>query len=388
MPPTLMIPFPDRSLRPYTLRASAGFAPPRAPLRSRVFFAAAHVVADPLADTTPVSPPALDWDATLAYRRYLWSLGLGVAEAMDTAQRGMGLDWTTARELIERSVAEARAVGGMIACGAGTDHLPPRPDLSLDQVEAAYLEQIEAVERCGGRVILMASRALAACARSPDDYARVYGRLLSQVREPVILHWLGDMFDPSLAGYWGRHDLDAAMETALAIIHEYAAKIDGIKISLLDAQREIQMRRRLPPGVRMYSGDDFNYPELILGDDQGYSDALLGIFDAIAPAASAALQALDADDPERFRAILEPTVPLSRHIFQAPTYCYKTGVVFLAYLNGHQRHFRMVGGQESARSVLHLARLFILADQAGVLCDPERAVARMRHVLALAGIEE
>jgi hypothetical protein len=388
MPPTLMIPFPDRSLRPYTLRASAGFAPPRAPLRSRVFFAAAHVVADPLADTTPVSPPALDWDATLAYRRYLWSLGLGVAEAMDTAQRGMGLDWTTARELIERSVAEARAVGGMIACGAGTDHLPPRPDLSLDQVEAAYLEQIEAVERCGGRVILMASRALAACARSPDDYARVYGRLLSQVREPVILHWLGDMFDPALAGYWGSHDLDAAMETALAIIHEHAAKIDGIKISLLDAQREIQMRRRLPPGVRMYSGDDFNYPELILGDDQGYSDALLGIFDAIAPAASAALQALDADDPERFRAILEPTVPLSRHIFQAPTYFYKTGVVFLAYLNGHQRHFRMVGGQESARSILHLARLFILADQSGVLCDPDRAVARMRLVLALAGIEE
>jgi hypothetical protein len=388
MPPTLMLPFPDRSLRPYALRASAGFAPPRAPLRSRVFFAAAHVVADPLADTTPVSPPALDWDTTLAYRRYLWSLGLGVAEAMDTAQRGMGLDWTTARELIERSVAEACAVGGMIACGAGTDHLPPRPDLSLDQVEAAYLEQIEAVERCGGRVILMASRALAACARSPDDYARVYGRLLSQVREPVILHWLGDMFDPALAGYWGSHDLDAAMETALAIIHEHAAKIDGIKISLLDAQREIQMRRRLPPGVRMYSGDDFNYPELILGDDQGYSDALLGIFDAIAPAASAALQALDADDPERFRAILEPTVPLSRHIFQAPTYFYKTGVVFLAYLNGHQRHFRMVGGQESARSILHLARLFILADQAGVLCDPDRAVARMRIVLALAGIEE
>jgi hypothetical protein len=383
-----MLPFPDRSLRPYALRASAGSAPPRAPLRSRVFFAAAHVVADPLADTTPVSPPALDWDTTLAYRRYLWSLGLGVAEAMDTAQRGMGLDWTTARELIERSVAEARAVGGMIACGAGTDHLPPRPDLSLDQVEAAYLEQIEAVERCGGRVILMASRALAACARSPDDYARVYGRLLSQVREPVILHWLGDMFDPALAGYWGSHDLDAAMETALAIIHEHAAKIDGIKISLLDAQREIQMRRRLPPGVRMYSGDDFNYPELILGDDQGYSDALLGIFDAIAPAASAALQALDADDPERFRAILEPTVPLSRHIFQAPTYFYKTGVVFLAYLNGHQRHFRMVGGQESARSILHLARLFILADQAGVLCDPDRAVARMRIVLALAGIEE
>lgn len=388
MPPALMLPFPDRSLRPYTLRTPPGFTPPRAPLRSRVFFAAAHVVADPLAETTPASPPALDWDATLAYRRYLWSLGLGVAEAMDTAQRGMGLDWTIARELIERSVAEAHAVGGMIACGAGTDHLPPRPDLSLDQVEAAYIEQIETVERCGGRVILMASRALAACARGPDDYARVYGRLLSQVRKPVILHWLGDMFDPSLAGYWGSRDLDVAMDTALAIIHEHAAKIDGIKISLLDAHREIRMRRRLPPGMRMYTGDDFNYPELILGDDQGYSDALLGIFDAIAPAASAALQALDADDPERFRAILEPTIPLSRHIFQAPTYFYKTGIVFLAYLNGHQRHFRMVGGQESARSILHLAHLFILADQAGMLRDPDLAVTRMRRVLALAGIEE
>lgn len=388
MPPALMLPFPDRSLRPYTLRTPPGFTPPRAPLRSRVFFAAAHVVADPLAETTPASPPALDWDATLAYRRYLWSLGLGVAEAMDTAQRGMGLDWTIARELIERSVAEAHAVGGMIACGAGTDHLPPRPDLSLDQVEAAYIEQIETVERCGGRVILMASRALAACARGPDDYARVYGRLLSQVRKPVILHWLGDMFDPSLAGYWGSRDLDVAMDTALAIIHEHAAKIDGIKISLLDAHREIRMRRRLPPGMRMYTGDDFNYPELILGDDQGYSDALLGIFDAIAPAASAALQALDADDPERFRAILEPTVPLSRHIFQAPTYFYKTGIVFLAYLNGRQRHFRMVGGQESARSILHLAHLFILADQAGMLRDPDLAVTRMRRVLALAGIEE
>lgn len=388
MPPTLLLPQPDRALRPYTLHGPAAFAPPTAPLRSRVFFAAAHVVADPLADVTPASPPALDWEATLAYRRYLWSLGLGVAEAMDTAQRGMGLDWTTARELIIRSVAEARAVGGVIACGAGTDHLPPAPDLTLDQVESAYAEQIEVVEQAGGRVILMASRALAACARGPDDYIRVYGRILSQVREPVILHWLGDMFDPQLAGYWGSRNLDEAMATALAIIHDHAAKIDGIKISLLDANREIQMRRRLPPGVRMYSGDDFNYPELILGDDQGYSDALLGIFDAIAPAASAALQALDADDPSRFQAILEPTVPLSRHIFQTPTYYYKTGVVFLAYLNGHQNHFRMVGGQESARSIVHLSRLLILADQAGVLRDPDLAAARMRRVLALAGIEE
>lgn len=388
MPPTLTLPQPDRTLRPYTLRAPAAFALPTAPCHSRVFFAAAHVVADPLADVTPASPPALDWDATLAYRRYLWSLGLGVAEAMDTAQRGMGLDWTTARELITRSVAEAHAVGGIIACGAGTDHLSPAPDLTLAQVEAAYAEQIEVVERAGGRVILMASRALAACARGPDDYVRVYGRILAQVHQPVIIHWLGDMFDPQLAGYWGSRNLDEAMATALAIIHDYAAKIDGIKMSLLDAKREIQMRRRLPPGVRMYSGDDFNYPELILGDDQGYSDALLGIFDPIAPAASAALQALDADDPSRFRAILEPTVPLARHIFQAPTYYYKTGVVFLAYLNGHQNHFRMVGGQESARSVIHLSQLLILADQAGVLRDPDLAAARMRRVLALAGIEE
>lgn len=387
MPPTVILPQPDRSLSPYTLRQSTGFTPPQAPLRSRVFFAAAHVVADPLADVTPASPPALDWDATLAYRRHLWSLGLGVAEAMDTAQRGMGLDWPTARELIRRSVAEAHAVGGMIACGAGTDHLPPHAGYTLDQVEAAYLEQIEVVEQAGGRVILMASRALAACARGPDDYLRVYGRILSQVRQPVILHWLGEMFDPHLAGYWGSRSLDDAMETALAIIHEYAAKIDGIKISLLDADREVQMRRRLPPGVRMYSGDDFNYPDLILGDDQGYSDALLGIFDAIAPAASAALQALDADDPSRYRAILEPTVPLSRHIFQSPTYYYKTGVVFLAYLNGHQNHFRMVGAQESARSIIHLSRLLVLADQAGILRDPDLAAARMRHVLALAGIE-
>lgn len=387
MPPTLNLPRPDRSLAPYTLSRRASFAAPTAPLRSRVFYSAAHVVADPFADVTPVSPAALDWEATLAYRRYLWSLGLGVAEAMDTAQRGMGLDWIAARELISRSVAEARAAGGLVACGAGTDHLALQPDLTLDQVEAAYAEQVGFVESQGGRVILMASRALAACARGPDDYARVYGRILSQVRQPVIIHWLGDMFDPQLTGYWGSQNLDTAMDTAVAIIREHAAKIDGVKISLLDANREVQMRRRLPPGVRMYSGDDFNYPELILGDDQGYSDALLGIFDAIAPAASAALQALDADDPERYMAILGPTVPLSRHIFQAPTFYYKTGVVFLAYLNGHQSHFRMVGGQESARSIIHLSRLLVLADKAGVLRDPELAAARMRVVLALAGIE-
>jgi hypothetical protein len=278
-------------------------------------------------------------------------------------------------------------VGGRIACGAGTDHLAPGPGVGLDAVEAAYADQVGFVEGLGGQVILMASRALAASARAPDDYARVYDRVLSQVARPVILHWLGDMFDPQLAGYWGSRDLDTAMDSCLRIIGDHAAKIDGIKISLLDKDREIAMRRRLPPSVKMYTGDDFNYPELILGDEQGYSHALLGIFDAIAPAASAAFQALDAEDRDRYDAILAPTVPLSRHIFQKPTYYYKTGVVFLAYLNGHQPHFRMVGGQESARSVVHLAELFALADRAGLLRAPDMAAERMRNYLMLAGIE-
>jgi hypothetical protein len=340
-----------------------------------------------MANINPTLEVALDWEATLAYRRYLWSLGFSVAEAMDTAQRGMGLDWAATQELIRRSLVEARAVGGGIACGAGTDQLAPGAHVTLAEVEAAYAEQVGFVERQGGRVILMASRALAACARGPDDYMRVYDRILSHVRQPVILHWLGDMFDPQLAGYWGARDLDMAMDVCLYIIRDHAAKIDGIKISLLDAGREIAMRRRLPSDVKMYTGDDFNYPELILGDDQGYSHALLGIFDAIAPAASAALQALDAGDRERYASILAPTVPLSRHIFAAPTYYYKTGVVFLAYLNGHQSHFRMVGGQESARSVVHLSELFVLADRAGLLRDPEMAVERIQRLLALAGID-
>ena len=272
-----------------------------------------------------------------------------------------------------------------IACGAGTDHLPPRAGLTLADVEEAYAEQVGFVEDAGGRVILMASRALAAVARGPDDYARVYDRILSQVAQPVIIHWLGDMFDPALAGYWGARDLDAATETCLQIIADHADKVDGIKISLLDKDREIAMRRRLPPNVKMYTGDDFNYPELIQGDEHGYSHALLGILDAIAPVASAAFQALDAGDLARYNALLAPTLPLSRHIFQAPTFYYKTGVVFLAYLNGHQQHFRMVGGQESARSIVHLAELFMLADRAGVLRDPDQAAARFRPLLALAG---
>ncbi|MCZ8511956.1 dihydrodipicolinate synthase family protein [Paenibacillus filicis] len=387
MIPILQLPRAGGELYVYTPRHAAPILPPARPLTSRIAFSAAHVVCDPFADTDPLSNAQIDWDATMAYRRHLWSLGLSVAEAMDTAQRGMGLNWTGAQELIRRSVAEARAAGGRIACGAGTDHLAPSAQVTLEAVEAAYEEQVSFVEGLGGQVILMASRALAACAKSPEDYERVYGRILSQVSQPVILHWLGDMFDPALAGYWGEKDLDRAMEVCLRVIREHADKVDGIKISLLDAEKEIRMRRLLPEGVKMYTGDDFNYPELIRGDEQGYSHALLGIFDAIAPAAAAAIAAMDEGDMERYVALLEPTIALSRHIFQRPTFAYKTGIVFMAYLNGHQSHFRMIGGAEGARSMVHLANLFVLADQAGLLSDPELAVRRMKHVLALSGIQ-
>jgi hypothetical protein len=363
--------FPDRAERPFT----------------RVAFSAAHVVADARADIDPWLKAAIDWDATIAYRRHLWRLGLGVAEAMDTAQRGMGLDWPTSLELIRRSIAAARDVpGALLASGAGTDQLAPEAAKSIDDVIRAYEEQVAAIEALGGKMILMCSRALARVARSADDYRHVYHRILSQVREPVIIHWLGDMFDPALAGYWGSADPMAAMEVALEVINAHADKVDGVKISLLDKDKEIVMRRRLAPSVRMYTGDDFNYAELIAGDAQGHSDALLGIFDAIAPAASAALSALAAGDRARFDAILEPTVPLSRHIFKAPTRFYKTGVVFMAYLNGLQDHFVMVGGQQSTRSLVHLAELFRLADRAGLLADPERAASRMKAVMAVHGV--
>jgi len=384
----LLLPDPNGSLSAYTPGRGTTFNWPVGPPKSRVAYAAAHVVADPLSDVDPTTQAALDWEATLAYRRHLWSLGLSVAEAMDTAQRGMGLGWEASKKLIRRSVAEARAFGpdAGIACGAGTDQLELSSNTTLSDIEGAYEEQVQFVEAEGGQVILMASRALATVAKGPEDYARVYGKILSQVSEPVIIHWLGEMFDPALAGYWGHRNLDAASEICLAVIEDHADKVDGIKVSLLDAGREVEMRRRLPEGVKTYSGDDFNYPELIKGDEQRYSHALLGIFDAIAPAASAALAALDVGDVGRYEELLAPTVPLSRHIFARPTRFYKTGVVFLAYLNGHQDHFRMVGGLESARSVIHLGRLFVLADQAGLLTDPELATERMGRVLALAGV--
>jgi len=385
--PTLQLPTPS-GLADYTIRNTPLPAASAGGQRNRVAYAAAHTVVNPLADIDPWEQHSIDWDRTVAFREYLWGLGLGVAEAMDTAQRGMGLDWAAAQELIRRVQAAAKGRSdSLVAYGAGTDHLAPGPDVTIDRVIAAYEEQVGFVEGLGGRVILMASRALARAARSPDDYIRVYDRVLGRVRQPVIIHWLGEMFDPALDGYWGAADHMRAMETAIDVINSHANRVDGVKISLLDAGKEIAMRRRLDPAVKMYTGDDFNYPELIAGDAQGYSHALLGIFDAIAPAAAAALDALGRDDRAGYDTLLDPTVPLSRHIFKAPTRYYKTGVVFLAWLNGFQPHFHLLGGQQSTRSIPHLAELFRLADAARVLRDPDLAAHRMRSLLAVAGIE-
>ena len=384
----IKLPTADRRMASHALSAPRDFPTQQTQAFNRVAFAAAHVVADPLSAKDPWVEAGVDWDRTIAFRRHLWALGFGVAEAMDTAQRGMGLDWPSSLELIRRSIEAARDIpGAFLASGAGTDHLEPGPKVTVADVIAAYEQQFEAVEGAGGRIIMMASRALAACTKSPDDYYRAYTKLLQQAREPVVIHWLGEMFDPALAGYWGYADHYKAMEVALTVIQANAAKVDGVKVSLLDKQKEVDMRRRLPKGLRMYTGDDFNYAELIEGDGEGYSDALLGIFDAVAPAASAALAALARGDRKRFHEILAPTVPLSRHLFGAPTRFYKTGVVFLAWLNGHQEHFVMVGGQQSARHILHLAEAFRLADRAGLLRDPELACRRMRQLLAVNGLE-
>ena len=385
--PVVNLPTREGGTEPYRLKGPQAWNGTGERAFDRIALAAAHIVADPLADVDPWLKPAIDWDATIAYRRHLWNLGLGVAEAMDTAQRGMGLDWKNALQLIRLSVEAAREVpGAAVFSGVGTDQLAPTASVTIDDVIRAYEEQISAVEACGGRIVLMASRALVVAAKSPDDYAKVYGRILKQVREPVIIHWLGEMFDPALKGYWGNVDHVAAMDVCIDIVADNASKVDGVKLSLLDKDKEIRMRRRLPQGVRTYTGDDFNFAELIAGDDKGYSDALLGIFDAIAPAASAALAAHARGDLDQYWKIFEPTVPLSRHIFKAPTQFYKTGVVFLAYLNGHQKHFVMVGGQQSARSLLHLVEAFKLADAAGLIRDPDLAVARLNDVMRTHGV--
>ena len=352
---------------------------------NRMVFAAAHVVADPFSNNDPTGAPALDWPRTLAYRTHLLDLGFGIAEAMDTSQRGMGLDWPTALELIRRTLDHAGSRAGQIFSGVGTDHLLASDARSIEDVVRAYLEQLHAVQKLGGRVILMASRALVRVAQSPADYDKVYARVLAEADHPVVLHWLGEMFDPALKGYWGTDDFPTAMETALRMIEANKTHVDGIKISLLDDQKEILMRRRLPDGVKMYTGDDFNYPALIAGDEQGCSHALLGIFDAIGPVASAAFAALGKGDVKKYHALMAPTVPLSRLIFRTPTQFYKTGIVFMAWLNGHQDHFIMVNGAQAMRPLPYFVEVFKLADQAQLLRDPELAMRRMKQMLAIYG---
>lgn len=350
---------------------------------ARIVYSAAHVVADPFTANDPSGRAAVDWDKTMEFRRYLASLGLGIAEAMDTAQRGMGLDWPGALELIRRTKAELP--DALVGNGCGTDHLDPADARTLDDVIRAYLEQVEAIQAVGGRIVLMASRALARVATRPEDYLHVYAQVLSACDQPVILHWLGEMFDPALAGYWGSSDFDTTLETVLAVIEQNLTKVDGIKMSLLDKDKEITLRHRLPAGVKMYTGDDFNYPELIEGDDQGFSHALLGIFDPLAPAAAFAVNKLAEGDNAAFRATLDPTVPLARTIFRAPTQYYKTGVVFLAWLNGFQDHFIMLNGHHAMRPLPYFAQVFRQSDACGLLRDPELAVRRMKSLLAVYG---
>ncbi|OYR11964.1 hypothetical protein CEV33_1528 [Brucella grignonensis] len=384
----LTLPIADGSVKSYRLIGVPTPRPANPPQFNRIAYAAAHVVSDPLKDARPWNDPAIDWDATMAFRHHLWSLGFKIAEAMDTSQRGMGLNWTGAQELIRRSLADSKTVAGAdLASGAGTDHLDPADAKSLDDVIKAYETQAGFIEKHGGRFILMASRALARIAKSPDDYAKVYGRILGQARDKVVLHWLGDMFDPQLKGYWGSENFDNALDTVIGIIRAHRDKVEGIKISLLEERYEIALRDRLPEGVLCFTGDDFNYAPLIEGDGNKHSHALLGIFDAVAPQASSALTALAAGDNARFRAIIEPTVPLSRKIFEAPTQYYKAGVVFLAWLNGHQNHFTMPAGMQSARGISHYADIFRLADQANVLDQPDLAISRMKQLLAIYGVE-
>ena len=380
----IALPGNDGSLKDYVMQGTPIEAEPLGPDPARVVFSAAHVVADPFTDNDPSGPATLDWEATMAFRRHLAGLGLGIAEAMDTAQRGMGLGWPEALELIRRTKSEFP--NALVFNGCATDHLTPDEAQSLEDVRRAYLEQVEAIQGFGGRLVIMASRALVRVAEKPEDYVRVYEDVLAACDQPVILHWLGDMFDPALAGYWSSDRFEDALETALAVIGGNAAKVDGIKVSLLDKEKEIVMRRRLPEGVKMYTGDDFNYPELIVGDEFGYSHALLGIFDPLAVAACKAVGQLGRGDEAGFRATLGPTVPLARLVFRAPTQYYKTGIVFLAWLNGFQKHFVMSGGAQSMRPLPYFVDCFRLADQAGLLLDPDRAIVRMRTLMGLYGI--
>lgn len=386
----LLLPTANHQLESYRLQGRPLLPRRPAVLLTRTAFAAAHVVSDPLRERNPWDTrAAVDWDATLAFRVGLWDQGLGLAEAMDTAQRGMGVDWLTAKELIERTMQAAKThpMRPRIACGAGTDHCQLSELRDVQAIISAYELQAEAIEKAGGQIIIMASRAFPAISATPDIYERVYRRIIDGARQPVILHWLGDMFDPALQGYWGSRDVETASSFVLDLIAQNPAKVDGIKISLLDQAHEESFRARLSGGVRLYTGDDFNYADLIAGDGQHFSHALLGIFAAIAPAAAQALEALARNDLATYHSLLAPTLPLSREIFRAPTRFYKAGIAFLSWLNGYQNHFIMPAGLQSSRDITHYSQVFRLADAAGLLIQPELAERRMKTLLFLHGIE-
>ena len=381
----LLLPIADGTLARVDLAEPAALITASTPPTSRAVYAAAHVVADPLHACDPLpGVEQIDWEATLELRRRLWSLGLGVAESMDTAQRGMGLNWDGARELALRTLADAKDRGGEVVVGIATDQINS-PTADLAQIRDAYLDQMNDIESAGGSVVMMASRHLARAAKTPDDYFTVYDEVLAQATRPVILHWLGAMFDPALSGYWGYDEPKAAMGGVVDIIGAHVDKVRGIKVSLLDAALETMLREMIPAPARVFTGDDFNYVDLIAGDGTRHSEALLGAFAAVPRFASAAFARLDADDVEGFRRVLEPTVPLSRLVFAAPTQYYKVGVAWLTYLDGGQDHFRMIGGFETGRNLLHLAELVRAAGAIGLFADPELTARRTTAFFAAQG---
>jgi hypothetical protein len=390
--------------RPYRLRPAftAAPVPGTRPCFSRLAYAAAHVVAKPAngaAAADPRSPDSVDWDATLRFRRHLWHLGFGIAEAMDTAQREI-LGWENAARLLDMTLADARAEPGRgVIGGAGTDTLATSTP-TLRQVIDAYVAQAEFIHERGGRVILFPTHFLPRHFPAPGHYLEVYRAVTQEVSKPVFLHWLGDMFAPALRGYFPGDSFRR--------ITQDNPKVLGVKLSLLDQRLEEAIRRRIAPqGQVVLTGDDFNFPALIrggkgAGDGRGfqsrafhfegrgfpvgdYSHGLLGIFDGIARVASRALICLAQGDAREYDRLMAPTVPLSRHIFKAPTQHYKAGLVFLAYLNGHQSHFHLLADAEQRRDMAHYVELFKLANAAGVLDDPESAYERFQPVLRNAG---
>lgn len=384
---TLRLPETGGGMRTHVMREPAVFEKHPRPFTSRTVLAAPHVVADVRAEYTPGVAPPVDWESTMAFRRHLWSYGIGVAEGMDTSERGVGgLMWPQAQELIALGIEEAAAAGGAIVCGAGTDQISSAQP-SLEHVIDAYLEQTSYIEGRGGATVIRASHALVAAAKSDEDYLKVYGTVLASLERPAIVHWLGTVFDPTLAGYWGHDDVRAAMRVVLEMAHSNVDSLRGIKFSLLDDELESEFRRLVPPSVQVFTGDDYGYTQLLLGDSEHHSHGLLGVLDPIAPIASAAFAALDQGDESSFTETMDATIPFAVKMFEPPAASYKVGVVFTAWLSGHQEHFRMVTGREGMRSLQHLTDLFVLADALGLYPDPELAAHRMRILLAMGGVE-